>query len=213
MVKYYPVFINLKKFKCLVIGGGKVAERKIATLLKYDADITIISPIITPTIKKIYKQKKIKLKLRKYRTADLKSFNFIITATDDNKLNMQIANIAGKMDILVNTAGNTNSSFIMPAAFNKGLIKIAVSTSGLNPCLAKIIKEEIEKNFDKNLEKYFKFISKIRQTILKEIKNKKDREELIKKISSNKILNLVRNSHPQVWITKIKNILQVKGLS
>ncbi|MBI5206196.1 MAG: bifunctional precorrin-2 dehydrogenase/sirohydrochlorin ferrochelatase [Candidatus Firestonebacteria bacterium] len=212
MVKYYPVFINLEKIKCLVIGGGKVAERKIKTLLTHGAEIKVISPCVTEAIEKIAKQNKVKLAKRAYRKSDIKSVQLVIIATEDASLNSKIADEARKANILVNTVSSVNSNFIMPAIVSKGALKIAVSTSGASPALVKKIKNKLKKEFSKDYIDYINFLGKIRQKILKEINNKNERNFLMNKIASNEIIKLVENNNSLLWKEKIRNVLQEKGL-
>lgn len=143
MIKYFPVFINIENMECLVIGGGKIAEKKIKTLSAYKAKITVISPEVTKAIDQMAKENKIKLIVRKYRRPDINKARIIIAATKDKKLNTQICHEAKKIGVLVSSVNKESSDFIMPAIIRKGNLQIAVSTGGLSPSLSKKIKQKI----------------------------------------------------------------------
>ncbi len=149
-MKYYPAFLNLKNKSCVVIGGGKVAERKILILLKSGARLTVISPSITIKIKKIVKAKRIKFIKERFRSSYLKDAFLVIGATDDRKTNREISEYCRKRGILINIVDSPGfSNFICPAILARKDLIIAISTSGLNPALAKQIRKDLEKFFSK----------------------------------------------------------------
>ena len=93
---YHPVFLNLKGKRCIVVGGGRVAERKALSLLESGADITVISPEVTKrlrkeSVKRLNRAKgssgKIRHIPRKYKKGDLKNAFLVIAATDSNEIN------------------------------------------------------------------------------------------------------------------------------
>lgn len=189
-----PVLIDIRGKKCVVVGGGRVAERKIKTLLKYGADITVISPDATNNIKKLIQAKKITYLKKNYTKNDLKDAFLVIAATSDSKVNAQIAsdakflvNIAEKIE---NLKKSDNIQYIVPAIFEKGDLKIAVSTEF--PALSQIIKEEFKEIYGKEFALYLKYLKKLRRTIREKIEDSKERQKLFKKIASKKIVSILR---------------------
>ena len=87
---YFPVFVDLKDKEVVVVGGGKVAERKIEKLLIFEPRIRVISPKITKGIRDLHNQGKIELTLRKVRLADIKRAFMVIVAVDDIKLQKRL---------------------------------------------------------------------------------------------------------------------------
>jgi len=145
---YYPVLLDVKGKKCLVVGGGIVALRKVQTLLEHGANVEIVSPTLCPELNRLAKDGIIRAIQRDYRTEDLNNAFLSITATDDSKTNKNIAAEARKLGILVNAVDNPdNSDFIVPSYFKRGDIIVAVSTSGKSPTLARKIRGELELNF------------------------------------------------------------------
>ena len=142
---YYPVFLNLKGKRTVVIGGGKVAERKILTLLKADADITVVSPEITKKIEGEKLKGGIKHVCRQYRKSDLKNAFLVIAATDSQIMNEQVSKDAPCLLNVVDTPHLCN--FIVPSVMKRGPLTIAISTSGISPALLKLIRKELEKMY------------------------------------------------------------------
>jgi len=145
---YYPILLNIRGKKCLVVGGGNVALRKIQTLLEHGANVEIVSPNFCPEINKLAKEGTIRAINRDYKPEDLKKTFIAIAATDDIKTNEKLAAQARRLGILVNVVDDPNNSdFIAPSYFRRGDIIVAVSTSGRSPALARKIRSELEKKF------------------------------------------------------------------
>lgn len=145
---YYPIFLNLQGKKCLVVGGGNVALRKVQALLEHGADVEIVSPDLCTELNQLAKEGAIRAVHRDYKPEDLKNTSIAIAATDDASTNEKIAAGARRSGILVNVVDDpSNSDFIAPSYFRRGDIVVAVSTSGRSPALARKIRSEIEKGF------------------------------------------------------------------
>lgn len=191
MSKFFPILINIKNQKCIVVGGGSVAERKIKTLLKYGAKIIVISPEITDNIKKLVDRGKIKHVKRLYRKGDAKEAVLVVSATSDSKINAQIAKEA---EFLINTIEGKNKTkgikYIVPAIFERGNLTIAVSTEF--PSLSRIIRNEIAKLYGKEFALYSRYIKKVRKEIQGKIPDDKKRQALFRKIASKKIVSILK---------------------
>ena len=98
---YFPLFTNMSGRKVIFIGGGKIAERRIKTLLNYNADITVISPDITDDLRQIVQRGEIKYINRKYMSTDISDTFLVIAATDDREVNQAIMKDAKSAGILV----------------------------------------------------------------------------------------------------------------
>jgi len=145
---YYPVLLNIQGKKCLVVGGGKVALRKVKALLEHGANIEIVSPDFCPELEQLAQEGAIKATHRDYKPEDLEDAFITIAATDDNKINESVSAGARRVGIPVNVVDDPNSSdFIAPSYFRRGDIIVAVSTSGRSPALARKIRSELERDF------------------------------------------------------------------
>ena len=146
-VSYYPVFLNLSGKKCVVVGGGKVAGRKVGALLECGAEVTVVSPELCEELKGLVEAGEITAAVRPYRSGDLKGSAVVIAATGTRSVNVEIVNEARKRGIPVNVVDDPDySDFIVPSCLKRGDITIAVSTSGKSPALARKIRENLEKN-------------------------------------------------------------------
>jgi len=145
---YYPILLNIQGKKCLVVGGGKVALRKVQALLEHGANVEIVSPTLCPELDKLAKDGAIRTFHRDYKPEDLQGAFIAIVATDDAKMNANMAAEAKQHGVLVNVVDNPeHSDFIVPSYFRRGDIITAVSTSGRSPALARKIRCELEKGF------------------------------------------------------------------
>ncbi len=145
---YLPIFLDVTGKRCLVVGGGEVAERKVASLLDAGAVVTVISPELTPALRSRVKSREVSHLDRAYRTGDVHDFALVFAATDDPTLQRKIAVEAREHSILVNVADAPElCSFIAPAVVNRGALQIAISTGGASPALASRIRRELERQF------------------------------------------------------------------
>lgn len=145
---YYPVFLKVSGRRCVVVGGGQVALRKVKTLLEQGAGVVVISPDICPELIELAEAGQIEALCRSYRTGDLKDAFIAIAATDDNETNLQVVKEARDRVVLVNVVDDAeNSDFIVPSYLRRGDVTIAVSTAGRSPALARKIRTRLEKDF------------------------------------------------------------------
>ena len=193
MAKLFPVLIDIEGKKCVVFGGGSVAERKVKTLLEYGAKITLISPEITEKLKQFILEGKIEYFQREYRKGDTKDAFLVVPATSDSKINEKIAKEA---KFLVNLVEKKKINklkaiiYTVPAIVEKGDLTIAISTEF--PALSKLLKEEIEKFYGKDFALYLKYLNKLRREIQKKIPDDKERQKIFKKIASKKTVSILR---------------------
>ncbi|MGB9679175.1 MAG: precorrin-2 dehydrogenase/sirohydrochlorin ferrochelatase family protein [Thermoanaerobacteraceae bacterium] len=165
---YYPVMVNLNGKRCLVVGGGKVAYRKVIHLLEAGAFVTVISPSFTEEILTIAESEKKMLTLikREYEGKDVKGFFLVFACTDDIKTNKLIAKECEKYGLLVNIVDDSDaSSFIVPAVLKRSDLLISISTGGKSPLLSRKIKEKLESIFDKRYEKLLEDLYKVREEV------------------------------------------------
>lgn len=191
--KYYPVFLDLSDKKCIIIGGGKVAERKCLALLKSKARVAIISPGITRRLA-AYREKGLITHIKRgYRHGDIKSAHLVIAATDSEETNRKVAKEASGRGTLLNIADAPSlCNFIVPSVVRKGHLVISVSTGGASPAAAKAIKTELKRLYGHDFSQYLMFLKNIRPLIMKKEQNKKKRTILLEKLGSAKMLNMLR---------------------
>jgi len=165
-VIYYPIFLNLRGKRCVVIGGGNVALRKVKVLLDCGANVTMISPKLHPEIVKLSKRKAIHLIQRNYKKKDLEDAVIAFACTDVKMVNRKVAADAKKVGVLVNVADDPGpSDFIIPSFFRRGNLTVAVSTAGVSPALTRKIRTKLENSFGKEYASLISIIREIRSAI------------------------------------------------
>jgi precorrin-2 dehydrogenase/sirohydrochlorin ferrochelatase len=143
----YPIFIKMDQISLLVVGGGYVALEKLTFLFKSspNARVTIVAPMIRPETESTARENNVCCVLAEFRPDHLDGHQMVIACTDQPKVNMQIYTLAKKRGILVNTADNPPyCDFYMGAIVNKGALKVAISTNGTSPTLAKRMRQWLE---------------------------------------------------------------------
>ncbi|MHB9129529.1 MAG: precorrin-2 dehydrogenase/sirohydrochlorin ferrochelatase family protein [Armatimonadota bacterium] len=139
---YYPVFIDLRGQRCVVVGGGQIAHRKVESLVEAGAEVVVIAPEIVPM------PEGVRLEHRPFQPGDLDGAAFVIAATDDVDVNSLVAQSAKERHIWVNVVDDpVLCTVIFPAIVRCGALKIAVSTGGASPAYAKRLRKTLEKSF------------------------------------------------------------------
>jgi len=198
MMKYYPLNLSLKNKKCVVLGAGQVALRKVKRLLECGAHVSVIGKEILPELKNLLKKKKIIFKNRKANLKDLVGAFLVVAATDDRKLNALISEYCFKRDILVNVVDSPKEcNFILPSVLRRGNLTISVATDGVSPALAKKIRQDIQRLFGFEYAKLLSLMKTLRPEVLKKIKDPQARRRFFKKIFHPQILGLLKKNSRQ----------------
>jgi siroheme synthase-like protein len=165
----YPIFVEAKGRRVIVIGGGNVGAEKVRGLLNGEAEITIVSPALIPELQEHADAGRIRHIAREYRETDLDDgYEFIMVATDDGAINAEVAAAGKKRGIWVNAADDpANCDFILPAVIRKGKITLAASTSGSSPALARRLREELDAYLTDDMPALADLLSEVRQEIRK----------------------------------------------
>lgn len=163
---YYPVFINLRDKKSVVVGGGAVAMRKVKALLEHGAKVEVISPDLSPELIQLAENDEISLKQRKYQNGDLAGAFIAIAATDNRKTNEQVVKEAHQKTVLVNVVDDAESSdFIVPSCLRRGDLTIAVSTAGRSPALARKIRTRLEREIGEEYTLLANLVGEVRDEL------------------------------------------------
>lgn len=180
MQKYYPIFISIAGKKVLVVGGGKVAERKIIPLLEKKAVIHIVSPEITEKLHDLAVSGQIIWYNRKFKPQDIQDAWLVIAATNDPVTQKFIADAATTNRIFCNMVSEPEEgSFITPSVIEHGPIQVAISTSGSSPLLTKRLKQELTPVVIRHPINYVNFLERMRKWIIHTEPTPKRREELL----------------------------------
>lgn len=147
-MKYYPVNLSIAGRRCLVIGGGRVAARKVATLLECGGAVEVISPDLTAELQALFRQGRLAWRDRPYRPGDLAGGFLVIAATDNEEVQAAVFSEATAAGQLVNVADvPQRCNFILPAVVSRQDLVIAVSTAGKSPALAARIRGQLSEAY------------------------------------------------------------------
>ena len=164
--RYYPVSLDVSGKRCVVVGGGDVALRKVNVLLEHEAIVQVISPELCPELEDLFIAGRIIAAKRPYADGDLAGAFVVISATDDVEANRKVAAEAEKLGVLINVVDTPNlSNFIVPSHLRRGDLTVAVSTGGRSPALAHRIKEELENIFGDDYAALLALVGQVRSEL------------------------------------------------
>ena len=178
----YAAFIDLQDEEVLVVGGGKVAARKVGTLLESGARVTVVSPEFVP---ELADGARCTLIRRKFVMTDLKSQKLVFAATDDESLNSKIAKAAKKSGLLVNVAAPPKAGNMqVPATIRRGRLQIAISTGGASAGLSKSLRKLLEGVVGPEWGALIVLLESRRATVLEQIADPEVRSEVLRSLGS-----------------------------
>ena len=141
----YPAFLNLAGRRCVVVGGGAVAERKVRGLVAARADVLVVAPKIAPAVVELEVAATVCVQRRPYQPGDLDGAFFVVAATDDRDVNERVVRDARLVGALVNVVDDpAGCDLTVPAVVRRGDVTLAISTGGRSPGFARYLREEIE---------------------------------------------------------------------
>ena len=165
-MSYFPIYLEMTGRRCLVIGGGAVAERKVFNLMEVGAEVCVLSPDATENILRWSKAKSVEFIPRRYQPGDLAEFELAFVATDDRELSAQVFNEGRSLGVWVNAADDpAHSDFILPSVLRRGDLAVAVSSGGRSPALARTIREELELYFTEDYRLLAKLAAEVRDEL------------------------------------------------
>lgn len=179
----YPINVQIRDRNVVVIGGGRVAQRKVYGLLDAGAKVKVVSPELTSELLRLSEIGEISWRPEPYAKEDLKGALLIVAATNDRETNLAVKRDAAPYQ-LVNLADHPEESdFQVPSVMKRGKLTIAVSTSEASPVLAKKISRQLEQMFDEQYESYVEFLASSRKEIKAAVKDETVRRKLLSTIA------------------------------
>lgn len=145
---YFPAFLDLRGRRCLVVGGGEIGERKVRALLDCGAEVTVVSPSLTPGLAALATGGSLHWRPRAFRKVDARGCTLVIAASGVATVDAAVAAEARRRGVLVNVVDRpAQCDFIFPSVLRRGHLQIAVSTGGRSPALAREIRKRLEPQF------------------------------------------------------------------
>jgi len=163
---FFPVFMNIRQQRCLVVGGGEVALRKTELLLKANADVLLVSPELHSELAEHVAQKNIQHHARNFEAADLLGCKLVISATNDAKINQTVSKLANDAGIPVNVVDAPElCSFIVPSIIDRSPVVVAVSSGGRSPVLARLLRAKLETMIPASYGRLAEFLDSYRDKV------------------------------------------------
>ena len=209
-MKFYPINLNLENKKCFVIGGGEVATRKVLGLLDAGAQVEVIALNACEKILKLAEKNLITLKLESYSAEKISGGVILIAATNDFELNKKILTDGRQKNFLVNVVEG-ESDFNVPSKIQRGDFLLTISTAGSSPAFSKFVRENLEREFDKNFGEGLKIISHYRQEVKNILQNHEDRKKFWREVLTPEMWKLFKTGELEKAEAILKNALNSVG--
>jgi uroporphyrin-III C-methyltransferase/precorrin-2 dehydrogenase/sirohydrochlorin ferrochelatase len=169
-VRYLPIFIDVSGRRCLVVGGGAVAARKVELLQAAGADVCLVAPEIGEGLRMLAARGGLQTSLRPYQAGDLDGVQIVVAATDSAEVNARVAREAQQRGIPVNVVDSpVLCTFIMPAVVDRSPVLVAISTAGTSPVLARLVRTRIETVLPAKLGRLADFAARHRASVRRHI--------------------------------------------
>ena len=196
-MSYLPLFIETTGKKCLIVGGGKVASRKLIPILKTKMKVTLISPEIIEEIElNFHKNNNLKIIKRKFEQEDIKGQFLIIAATNEKTTNQKIAKLSKDNNILVNMAEDSLSgNTLIPSVVDRDPIKIAVSSGAASPILTRLVKTKLETVIPYSFSKLADIMMEYRDVVKKNFLKISDRRKFWEVFLDGPVSEMVLSGH------------------
>lgn len=190
---YYPILIKLDGRLCIIVGGGRVAGRKAASLVKAGASVRIVSPEISEDIKTLVKTKKVEWLKEQFEPRRLDGAFLAIAATDNEQVNQTVCNSATARSILVNVVDRPDlCTFIVPSVTRRGDLIIACSTLGKSPAVSKMLRKKMESEFGEEWAVFLEIMGEMRSRTIDSVKDRKQREKIFNRLAGSDMLERIK---------------------
>jgi precorrin-2 dehydrogenase/sirohydrochlorin ferrochelatase len=190
---YYPVYLDLSGRRCVVVGGGEVAERKVEALVRCGAAVTVISPTLTEKLADLVQRGEIEHRARSYQSGDLEGGRVVFGATDDRPTNMAVFEEAEARGILANVVDDPPlCTFIVPSTVTRGDLQIAISTGGASPAMAKRIRAGLEDEFGEEYAMLMALMREFRSLVMARVPSPAARRRIFDAVADSDVLDRIR---------------------
>jgi precorrin-2 dehydrogenase/sirohydrochlorin ferrochelatase len=187
--RYYPILVDLKGRKVLVVGGGKVAYRKIVTLLDHGASVEVIARDLDRPLAELVEKGLIRNGGQEFCVDHLNGVFLVIAATSDAELNRRVSEKAQEKGLLVNAVDQpADCNFIVPSILRRGDLVVSVSTSGKSPAFARKIRKDLEEHFGDEFESFLTVMGRLRERVLALGLSHEQKREVFEKLIASRLL-------------------------
>lgn len=193
-MKYYPVCLDIKNRKCLVVGGGSVGTRKVKSLVDCGAKVKLVALTVSAELEKMAGEGTILMEKRPYAASDMADIFLVFGATSDMTVNNRISRDAEDRGVLCNIADFPQAcNFILPSVVQRGDLQIAISTSGKSPAFARYLRKNLEGHFGSEYGDFLRLMGLVRDKLLAEEHSPEAHKPLFERLVSSGLPELIRN--------------------
>lgn len=176
----YPVYLDLSGREVLVVGGGPVAARKVGSLLRAGAAVTVVAPEPCRQVARLAEEQEFALEQRRYHSEDIEGKWLVIAATGDEAVNERVADDADGARVFCNVVDAPEMcSFQVPAVVRRGLLQLAISTGGASPALARRLRRRLEEQFGSPYEDLLEGLLELRRHVQEEYPDRAERRRQV----------------------------------
>jgi precorrin-2 dehydrogenase/sirohydrochlorin ferrochelatase len=206
--QYFPVCLKIAGRQCLVIGGGRVGERKVKGLLAHGALITVVSPELNEALSSLLRDGAIQWRNRSYQEGDLAGAFLVIAATDDPAVQERVHAEAEARNILLNVADVPKwCNFILPATARRGDLSISVSTAGKSPALASAMRQALELQFGPEYGVLVNILGSLRDSVLASGRPHAENKAIFARLADPEMASWIKQGLWQKLASHIQEIL------
>jgi precorrin-2 dehydrogenase / sirohydrochlorin ferrochelatase len=212
MMKVYPIFLNdLHRRRCVVIGGGHEAERKVESLLECEANVTLINAEVTETLRDWAANGRITWLPRPYQPGDLKGAFLVICEGEDPAENAQVWAEGEAEGILVNVMDDIpHCSFVAGSVIRQGPLALSISTSGAAPALAVRLRERFEQEFDAAYGQFLEMAQALRAPMAERYPPFAERKRIWYELVDSDVLDLLRQGNRPAALDRIEAVTGIR---
>ena len=194
MLRTYPIFlVGLARKRCVVIGGGQVAEGKVERLLQCDASVTLVAPTVTPALRRLADGRRIDWRPREYRSGDVRGAFLAIAAAGDPDVRAAVwAEAESEGALICSVDDAEHSNFIAGSVVRRGPLTVAISTGGCSPALAVRLRERLERELGAEYDLFLRWMRDLRESLVDRFPDAASRREIWYRLVDSEALDLIR---------------------
>lgn len=212
MPRCYPISLNIENRLCLVVGGGKVAGRKVMSLLDCGARVRLVSPELCEELQNVVQSGRVRYIRDCYRKEHLEGAFLVIGATDSDEINHRVSQDCMQSGLLINVVDDPpRGNFYVPAVLRRGHLQIAVSTDGKSPLLARKVKEQLGEVFPGEYGEIVNLIGELREKIIKNTADAGEKETILASMLDEDTMEMLREKKFDLAKERILNAFLGSG--
>ncbi len=213
-MKTYPIFlVGLRRRRCVVVGGGSEALRKVEGLLDCDASVTVVAAKPVTGLRDLVRAGRVDWTAREYRRGDLTGAFLVLAAQQDAATNAEISAEAEAAGILLNVMDDVeHSNFIAGSVVRRGSLAVAVSTGGSAPALAVRLRQRLENELGPEHDLFLRWMRELREPVFRRFPDFEQRRRLWYRLVDSDALDLLRSGQPEAARRSIDELIDNEPL-